>query len=134
MNKTVPSNAVFTDTNTWRGIQNNLTSTSTTDSLSAYQGKLLNDKLNSLIGIAQGTIPSTIDTRGYVDMPSGFTLNNSIIVGFRYGSTYKLDYITNSTVAVYWQNTDPVNRISFMSSSDAVCGKTIYIYFMKISI
>ena len=31
------------DTNTWRGIQNNLTSTSTTDSLSAYQGKLLND-------------------------------------------------------------------------------------------
>jgi hypothetical protein len=30
-----------TDTNTWRGIQNNLTSTSTTDSLSAYQGYLL---------------------------------------------------------------------------------------------
>ena len=44
LNKTVPSNAVFTDTNTWRGIQNNLTSTSTSDSLSAYQGKLLNDK------------------------------------------------------------------------------------------
>jgi phage-related protein len=39
--KSVPSNAVFTDT--WRGIQNNLTSTSTTESLSAYQGKLLND-------------------------------------------------------------------------------------------
>lgn len=39
----VPENAKFTDTNTWRGIQNNLTSTSTTDSLSAYQGKLLND-------------------------------------------------------------------------------------------
>ena len=32
-----------TNTNTWRGIQNNLTSTSTTDSLSAYQGKVLND-------------------------------------------------------------------------------------------
>lgn len=30
-------------TNTWRGVQNNLTSTSTTDSLSAYQGKVLND-------------------------------------------------------------------------------------------
>ena len=28
----------------WRGIRNNLTSTSTTDSLSAYQGKVLNDK------------------------------------------------------------------------------------------
>lgn len=37
----VPANAKFTDTNTWRGIQNNLTSTSTTDSLSANQGRLL---------------------------------------------------------------------------------------------
>ena len=45
--KSVPSNAVFTDTNTWRGIQNNLTSTSTEDSLSAYQGKLLNDKIEN---------------------------------------------------------------------------------------
>lgn len=36
-------------TNTWRGIQNNLTSTSTTDSLSAYQGKLLNDKFGSYL-------------------------------------------------------------------------------------
>lgn len=43
--KAVPSNAVFTDTNTWRGIQDNLTSTSTTDSLSAAQGKVLNDRL-----------------------------------------------------------------------------------------
>lgn len=31
----------YTDTNTWRGIQNNLTSDSTTDSLSAAQGKAL---------------------------------------------------------------------------------------------
>ena len=35
------------DNNTWRGIQNNLTSTSTTDSLSAYQGKILKDKLDA---------------------------------------------------------------------------------------
>ena len=32
-----------TSINTWRGIQNNLTSTSTQDSLSAYQGKVLKD-------------------------------------------------------------------------------------------
>ena len=38
-----------TDTNTWRGIQNNLTSTSTSDSLSAYQGKVLNDKFGSYV-------------------------------------------------------------------------------------
>ena len=46
--KSVPSNAVFTDTNTWRGIQNNLSSTSTTDSLSAYQGKVLNDYIDRI--------------------------------------------------------------------------------------
>ena len=42
LGKSVPSNAVFTDT--WRGIQNNLTSDSTTDSLSAAQGKALDNK------------------------------------------------------------------------------------------
>ena len=46
--KSVPSNAVFTDTNTWRGIQNNLTSTATDQSLSAAQGKALNDRLSAI--------------------------------------------------------------------------------------
>ena len=41
LGKSVPSNAVFTDTNTWRGIQDNLTSSSTSDSLSANQGRVL---------------------------------------------------------------------------------------------
>lgn len=41
LGKSVPSDAVFTDTNTWRGIQDNLTSDSTIDSLSAKQGKEL---------------------------------------------------------------------------------------------
>lgn len=44
LGKSVPSNAVFTDTNTWRGVQNNLTSTATDQSLSAAQGKVLNEK------------------------------------------------------------------------------------------
>lgn len=51
LQKSVPSDAVFTDTNTWRGIQNNLTSDSTTDSLSAAQGKALKalvDCINNL--------------------------------------------------------------------------------------
>lgn len=47
LGKSVPSDAKFTDT--WRGIQNNLTSTSTTDSLSAAQGKVLNDKFSSYV-------------------------------------------------------------------------------------
>lgn len=41
LGKSVPADAKFTDTNTWRGIQNNLTSDSTSDSLSAAQGKAL---------------------------------------------------------------------------------------------
>lgn len=47
INASVPSGAKFTDTNTWRGIQNNLTSDSTTDSLSAAQGKLLKSLVDS---------------------------------------------------------------------------------------
>ena len=43
-NKTVKIPA-SDNTNTWRGIQDNLTSTSTTDSLSAKQGKVLNEKI-----------------------------------------------------------------------------------------
>lgn len=41
LGKSVPSNAVFTDT--WRPIENSLTSTSTSNSLSAAQGKILNE-------------------------------------------------------------------------------------------
>ena len=37
------------DTNTWRGIQNNLTSTATDQSLSAAQGKILNEKFASYV-------------------------------------------------------------------------------------
>lgn len=35
--------------NTWRGIQNNLTSTSTTDSLAAAQGKVLKDLIDGSV-------------------------------------------------------------------------------------
>lgn len=45
LGKSVPSNAVFTDT--WRPIQDNLTSTSTTDSLSANQGRILKGLIDS---------------------------------------------------------------------------------------
>lgn len=45
LEKSVPADAKFTDT--WRGIQDNLISTSTTDSLSANQGKVLKDSLDT---------------------------------------------------------------------------------------
>lgn len=45
VNSNVPANAKFTDT--WRGVQNNLTSTATDQSLSAYQGKVLKDLVDT---------------------------------------------------------------------------------------
>ena len=58
----VPANAKFTDTNTWRGIQDNLTSsTNTTESLSAKQGYLLANgsaRDNTKLPLSGGTIAS----------------------------------------------------------------------------
>ena len=63
-------------TDTWRGIQNNLTSTSTTDSLSAYQGKLLNDnkqdKLPVEILVATGSF-SVNTNQPFIFMTKPFT-------------------------------------------------------------
>ena len=50
-------------TNTWRGIQNNLTSSSTTDSLSAYQGYLLANgsaRDNTKLPLAGGTLTGNL--------------------------------------------------------------------------
>ena len=52
-----------TDTNTWRGIQNNLTSDSTTDSLSAAQGKVLK-------GLVDGKAASS-HTHNYLPLSGG---------------------------------------------------------------
>ena len=61
--KAVPSNAVFTDTNTWRGVQDNLTSTATDQSLSANQGKVLK-------GLIDGKAASN-HTHSYVPLANG---------------------------------------------------------------
>lgn len=63
--KSVPSDAKFTDTNTWRGIQNNLTSTSTSDSLAANQGKVLNEKINNTV-IVSSTQPTSSDCKIWI--------------------------------------------------------------------
>ena len=56
--KKVPSDANFT--NTWRGIQNNLTSDSTTDSLAAAQGKALKSLIDGKAATSHGNhVPTT---------------------------------------------------------------------------
>ena len=60
----------LTDTDTWRGIQNNLTSDSTTDSLSAAQGKVL----KSLVD-AKSASGHTHDDRYYTESETNTKLN-----------------------------------------------------------
>jgi hypothetical protein len=64
--KDVPSNAVFTDTNTWRPCVNALNSTATDQSLSAAQGKALNDRLTPIGGnyVTNYTVLATSYTAG----------------------------------------------------------------------
>ncbi len=68
INKSMVVNALgytppTSDTNTWRGVQNNLTSTATDQSLSAYQGKVLKDlvdtKTTFTYSSTQPTLPAS---------------------------------------------------------------------------
>ena len=70
LGKSVPADAKFTDTNTWRGVQDNLTSTATDQSLSANQGKVLK-------GIVDGKAASshTHDDRYYTESEMNTKLN-----------------------------------------------------------
>ncbi len=70
LGKSVPANAKFTDTNTWRGVQDNLTSTATDQSLSANQGKVLK-------GLVDGKAASshTHDDRYYTESEMNTKLN-----------------------------------------------------------
>lgn len=86
-----------TDTDTWRGIQNNLTSTATDQSLSAAQGKVLNDKfasyvptsrtvngkaLSSNITLSAGDIGAAAATHSHSYLPlSGGTMSGRITRG-----------------------------------------------------
>ena len=82
-----------TDTNTWRGIQNNLTSDSTTDSLSAAQGKVLK-------GLVDGKAASS-HTHNYAGSSSAGGSANSAV---------KLDTATagSATQPVYFSDGKPV--------------------------
>ena len=71
VNANVPANAKFTDTNTWRGIQDNLTSTSTSDSLSANQGRILKNLVDGKAN--SNEVIKSVDVQLYGDTHNGFT-------------------------------------------------------------
>ena len=68
LGKSVPADAKFTDT--WRGIQDNLTSTATDQSLSANQGKVLKGLLNG-----KANASHTHDDRYYTESEMNTKLN-----------------------------------------------------------
>ena len=87
LGKSVPSNAVFTDTNTWRGIQDNLTSTSTSDSLSANQGRILKAAVDgkaaashthSYLPLTGGTLINTLAVSTGANEAQVNVINNAI--------------------------------------------------------
>ena len=88
LGKSVPSDAKFTDTNTWRGIQNNLTSDAIDQSLSAAQGKALKTLVDGKASISHkhtiseitdisdasvksATTASSVSTRGTATATTG---------------------------------------------------------------
>ena len=101
LGKSVPSNAVFTDT--WRPVQNNLTSTSTTDSLSANQGRILK-------GLIDSKAPSS-HTHSYLPL-SGGTLTGRLTANGRiYATTVGGGWVsgmtpTNASLGISTQNSN----------------------------
>ena len=73
VNANVPSNAKFTDTNTWRPIQDNLTSTSTSESLSANQGRILKNLVDGKAN--SNEVIKSVRVQLYGDTINGFTPN-----------------------------------------------------------
>lgn len=135
--KSVPSDAKFTDTNTWRGIQNNLTSDSTTDSLSAAQGKALkglvdgkaaSSHTHSYLPLSGGTVNgdvttkniktgdisydgslknSTCDTSGYYANSLGYKCKST--GNYSFSSGYQCEAGANESVAMGWEAKAPSN-------------------------
>lgn len=77
-----------TPPNTWRGIQNVLTSTSTTESLSAAMGKQLKDQIGNL-GVSGGSDPfSRFALPGGIYLIYGARIYSNINITSVYGNAY----------------------------------------------
>lgn len=108
------------DTNTWRGIQNNLTSTSTTDSLSAFMGKQLKSMIDTFIttGYYDTMWSNDADSMNYyirfstgimimvTIIPDGWSVENNT----RY--IYPVSFINNNYALIAVDNTSTNGQTS----------------------
>lgn len=101
VNANVPANAKFTDTNTWRGIQDNLTSTSTSESLSANQGKVLKGLVDSKANSSHTHTLGQITNAGAAAGKNIRTLNSVSHSSWSSASTDDL-YVPTMSFIAYW--------------------------------
>ncbi len=118
--------------NTWRGIQNNLTSQSTTDSLSAYQGYLLANgsaRDNSKLPLAGGTLTGTLTARDVV-VQSAYTLKigDAILKWDSANNALKLYKLSGSSeVAVNFYATGGVSALGQSADGQAGVGDVTWV-------
>lgn len=120
LGKSVPSNAVFTDTNTWRGVQNNLTSTAIDQSLSAAQGKVLKDLVDGKAASSHTHTKSQITdfpALGTASAKNVRTLTAQGASGWKDAATDQ-QYVPDMAFMAYWNG-----AYSGTSSNLAYCNK-----------
>lgn len=101
VNSDVPSGAKFTDTNTWRGIQDNLTSTSTSESLSANQGRVLKGLVDGKANSSHTHTLGQITNAGNAADKNVRTLNSVSHSSWSSASTDNM-YVPTMSFIAYW--------------------------------
>lgn len=116
----------YTDTNTWRGIQNNLTSDSTSDSLSAAQGKALkglidgkaaNNHTHTKAQVGLSNVDNTADKNKSVASAAKLTTARTVSGGSDITLSFNYDGSGNSTANIGFysckHNVDNTNNYPF---------------------
>lgn len=116
----------YTDTNTWRGIQNNLTSDSTSDSLSAAQGKALkglidgkaaNNHTHTKSQVGLSNVDNTADKNKSVASAAKLTTARTVSGGSDITLSFNYDGSGNSTANIGFysckHNVDNTNNYPF---------------------
>ena len=116
----------YTDTNTWRGIQNNLTSDSTSDSLSAAQGKALkglidgkaaNNHTHTKSQVGLSNADNTADKNKSVASAAKLTTARTVSGGSDITLSFNYDGSGNSTANIGFysckHNVDNTNNYPF---------------------
>lgn len=117
MNQSGNTTIELTDNNSWRGIQDNLTSTSTTDSLSANQGKILNESklMHKTINMSKTDFNTLTETGIYhiviTDALNAPTSNHgTLYVDTTVGTKYQVFMSDNVTNYMHKRYYDDANK------------------------